>query len=82
MTLLKRFWNRKRKPRRGVLTFEWILLVTILVIGIIGGLGGVRTAIVGELQDLKGAIESLNIKPEAECNAEGVPETNPPAPGC
>ena len=35
----------KRKPqRRGVLTLEWILLVTVIVIGIIGGLGAVRSA--------------------------------------
>ena len=58
------------RQRRGVLTLEWILLITVLVIGIIGGLGAVRTATNGELFDLAEAIESLNVKTEAELEAE------------
>jgi Flp pilus assembly pilin Flp len=49
------------KKRRGVLTLEWTLLITVLIIGIIGGLGAVRGAILGELQDLAEAITALNI---------------------
>jgi hypothetical protein len=49
------------KKRRGVLTLEWTLLITVVIIGIIGGLGAVRGAILGELQDLAQAIEALNI---------------------
>ena len=30
----------RRQKRRGALTLEWVLLVTVIVIGIIGGLGG------------------------------------------
>ena len=29
----------------GVLTFEWIMLLTLLVIGVIGGVAGIRDAI-------------------------------------
>jgi Flp pilus assembly pilin Flp len=47
--------------RRGVLTLEWTLLITVVIIGIIGGLGAVRGAILGELQDLAEAITALNI---------------------
>jgi hypothetical protein len=47
--------------RRGVLTLEWILLITVVIIGVIGGLGAVRGAILGELKDLAEAIESLNM---------------------
>ena len=57
--------------RRGALTLEWVLLVTVIVIGIIGGLGAVRNATNGELLDLAEAIESLNVKTAAELAAEG-----------
>jgi|TARA_B100000809_G_C14929537_1_gene456414 hypothetical protein len=39
---------------------EWILLFTLLVIGVIGGLGAVRFAILSELQDIAQAISNLN----------------------
>ena len=70
--------RKSRCKRRGVLTLEWILLVTVLVIGVIGGLGAVRNAVVSELQDLAEAIQALNVTPEAECEDE-VAEGNP---GC
>jgi Flp pilus assembly pilin Flp len=53
--------HRATRRRRGALTLEWILLVTVIVIGIIGGLGAVRNATVGELRDLAEAIQQLNI---------------------
>jgi len=51
------------RRRRGVLTLEWILLVTVIVIGVIGGLGAVRSATLGELKDLAEAITALNVTP-------------------
>jgi Flp pilus assembly pilin Flp len=66
------WFNKSRKQkRRGVLTLEWVLLVTVIIIGIIGGLGAVRNATNGELLDLAEAIESLNVKTAAELAAEG-----------
>src|SRR5262245_27162723 len=68
------WFTKPRHPsrrRRGVLTLEWILLVTVIVIGIIGGLGVVRNATVGELRDLAEAITHLNVKTTAEITAEG-----------
>ena len=62
--------RQSSRRRRGVLTLEWILLVTVIVIGIIGGLGIVRNATVGELRDLAEAITHLNVKTEAELEAE------------
>ncbi|ADB16328.1 hypothetical protein Psta_1653 [Pirellula staleyi DSM 6068] len=53
----------KKSTRRGVLTLEWVLLVTVLVIGVIGGLGAVRNATVSELSQLADAIEALNVQP-------------------
>jgi len=51
--------TRNRK-RRGVLTFEWILLISLLVIGIIGGLSAVRNALLCELGQLADCIAALN----------------------
>jgi hypothetical protein len=70
MAWLKNMLPKRRNKRRGVLTLEWILLVTVLVIGIIGGLGAVRNATIAELQDLAEAIEALNVKTDAELAAE------------
>jgi Flp pilus assembly pilin Flp len=36
----------------GVLSFEWTLLLTLLVIGIVGGVAGARDAIIDELGDV------------------------------
>ncbi len=44
----------------GVLTFEWILLITLLVIGITGALSAVRDAIAAELIDVAGAIVNID----------------------
>jgi len=48
------------QTRNGVLTFEWILLLTLLVIGIIGGVSAVRDAIIDELGDVSNATISLD----------------------
>jgi len=58
--------RRSSRKRRGVLTLEWVLLVTVIVIGIIGGLGAVRSAMLGELTDLANAIGQLNVEVEEE----------------
>ena len=68
-----------RLRRRGVLTLEWILLITVVVIGVIGGIAAVRDAVNSELHDLGSAITSLNVKPEAECEAEMIADD---IPGC
>lgn len=54
--LLRRMW----KEDEGVLTFEWILLITVLVIGIVGGLSAVRDAVITELGDVVEAVISLD----------------------
>ncbi len=54
--LIQRVWQ----DDEGVLTFEWILLITVLAIGIVGGLSAVRDAIISELGDLSVAITSLD----------------------
>ena len=66
MKRLRESPGRRRARCRGVLTLEWILLVTILVIGTMGGLAAVRNAVIGELRDLAQAIEALNVDPSPQ----------------
>ncbi|MDO4550112.1 MAG: hypothetical protein Q4C96_02530 [Planctomycetia bacterium] len=49
------------KDESAILTFEWILLITVLVIGITGGLTAVRDALNWELGGVTGAIVSLDL---------------------
>jgi hypothetical protein len=54
--LLVRVW----RCDEGVLTFEWVLLITVLVIGIVGGLSAVRDALITELGDVAQAMIALD----------------------
>ena len=47
-SLLKRIWS----DQQGVLTFEWVLLITLIIIGIVGGLSAARDAVIDELGDV------------------------------
>ncbi|MBN1909973.1 MAG: hypothetical protein JW818_09560 [Pirellulales bacterium] len=77
---MTRLWQTatKRRRRRGLVTFEWILLISLLVIGIIGGLAAVRNALLCELVDLSECIESMNVcGGNPDCDASGCPPDNP-----
>jgi len=52
--------NRLFSDESGVLTFEWVLLVTVLVIGIVGAMSAVRDAINTELGDVAEAMVALD----------------------
>lgn len=56
MTSLARMWHEDD----GVLSFEWTLLLTLLVIGIVGGLAAARDAIIDELGDIAEATEAID----------------------
>lgn len=49
--------------RRGQLAIEWIFLATLLGIGVIGGLGAVRNALLAELQDIASAVIAFRFFP-------------------
>lgn len=49
-------WNEED----GVLSFEWVLLVTLLTIGIVSGVAGARDAIIDELGDVAQAMVALD----------------------
>ena len=57
---MKSLPNRVWSEDEGVLTFEWILLITVLVIGVVGGLSAVRDAVITELADVAEAVISLD----------------------
>ena len=56
--------TRKRFPikrnRRGILTFEWVLLFAVLTIGIVGGIAVMRDTISLKYMHVGGAVSSLN----------------------
>lgn len=53
--MMKRLWCEDE----GILTFEWIMLLTLLVIGVFGGVAAIRDAIIYECSGVVGAMESL-----------------------
>src|SRR5262245_41656731 len=53
---MKRLWREDD----GVLSFEWTLLVTLLVLGVVAGLAGARDAVIDELGDAAQAMLSLD----------------------
>jgi Flp pilus assembly pilin Flp len=55
-TYIKRMWTEDE----GVLSFEWVLLVTLLTIGIVSGVAGARDAIIDELGDVAQAMLALD----------------------
>jgi Flp pilus assembly pilin Flp len=44
----------------GVLSFEWTLLLTLLTIGVVGGLAAARDAIIDELGDVAEAAQGID----------------------
>ena len=57
---MRGLFHRMWREDEGVLTFEWILLITVLVIGIVGGLSAVRDALITELGDVAQAMIALD----------------------
>jgi hypothetical protein len=49
-------WNEED----GVLSFEWVVLATLVVIGVVGGLAAARDAITDELGDAAEAMLALD----------------------
>jgi hypothetical protein len=44
----------------GVLSFEWVMLITLVVISVVGGLAAARDAIIDELGDAAQAMLALD----------------------
>jgi Flp pilus assembly pilin Flp len=73
---MKRFLHTLWHEDDGVLSFEWVLLVTLLTIGIVSGLAGARDAIIDELGDIAQAAINFDQSytlPELEIDINGTP---------
>ena len=56
-----RHWLWRRKThRKGSFTFEWILVVTLLIVGIAGGISAIRDTLIDELGDIAEAALSID----------------------
>ena len=55
-TLARKLWNEED----GVMSFEWSLILTLLVIGVVTGLAAARDAIIDELGDAAQAMIALD----------------------
>ena len=51
----------KRCRRRGFLTIEWIILVTVVIIGTIAAVGLIRNKLIEEYQELTQSICETNL---------------------
>ena len=56
MSRLKRIWQEDD----GVLSFEWTLLTTLVVLGIVAGISAARDAVIDELGDAAQAMLNLD----------------------
>ena len=57
---MRSFIQRIWREDDGVLTFEWVLLSSLLAVGVIGGISGTRDAILEEFADVTEAIMALD----------------------
>lgn len=61
------------QKHRGVLAFEWVLVCTLLIIGIIGGLAAARNAFLYEIDDTIEVVRKIDAKfvetPETQTNS-------------
>lgn len=56
MKVLARVWSEQD----GVLSFEWVLLVTLLTFGVVSGIAAARDAIIDELGDVAQGMLALD----------------------
>lgn len=66
------------REQDGGLTFEWIILTSLLVLSVIAATGTMLDSLVNELGDLSGAIVSINqsVTVQSTPPISGMPEQN------
>ncbi|WP_254506904.1 Flp family type IVb pilin [Anatilimnocola floriformis] len=57
---MKKVLSRMWKEQDGVLSFEWVLLVTLLTFGVVSGIAAARDAIIDELGDVAQAMQAID----------------------
>ena len=51
----------RSQRRRAAITLEWVLLVTIIIIGTVGGVAAVRNALILEYQEMIETICQMSV---------------------
>jgi len=72
---MRRFVNKWWREEDGVLSFEWTLVIVLIVIGIIAGLGAARDVVIDELGEMAGAVLAL----DQSYSFAGIPVLGVPA---
>jgi len=57
---VKNMFYRMWTEDEGVLSFEWVLLVTLVTIGVVSGIAAARDAIIDEMGDVAQAMMALD----------------------
>lgn len=57
---MRKFFARVWREDDGVLSFEWVLLLTLLTIGVVGGIAAARDAIIDEFGDVAEGMLALD----------------------
>lgn len=60
--------GRKGRSRRGMFTFEWVLVTVVLSLGLIGGVYALRSAIVAHYQGLLQCICKVDVCECIQCD--------------
>lgn len=68
--LLKPRPYRVRIHRKGLLAFEWVIAITLLVLALVGGYTAVRDGLIDELGDICGAMLSIDQSFETHAPAD------------
>lgn len=69
-TIVTNMWQEEE----GVLSFEWTIIITVLVIGVVSGLAGARDAMIDELAD----IAEATLRFDQSFSYAGIPECDIP----
>lgn len=72
---MKSFIKNLADDDRGALTFEWIVLITLIVLGVVGGYSAMRDAVIDELGDVAQAVIRVD-QSFSTIGPEGHPEIN------
>ena len=76
--MISQFCSAMWNEEEGVLSFEWTLLLTLLTLGIVGGLAATRDAIIDELGDLSEAVLNFDQSYSlADFDIPGIFNNNP-----
>ena len=63
MSFVKNICKKLSRKDDGSVTVEYLLLVTLIGLGVIVGLASLRSALVNELIDLADAVQAINCGP-------------------